>query len=89
MKTIGFTFITLLLLISCKNKESKLEGYEINGIIKNAPDSTVVSSKKSHLRTYRFYFCNRRKISVYWKSRRTNKNYTWDKGYQRFYSIMG
>ncbi|WP_299442844.1 TlpA disulfide reductase family protein [uncultured Aquimarina sp.] len=43
MRKTGFTFITTLLLISCNKKEAKIDGYEINGIVENISDSTIVT----------------------------------------------
>ena len=41
MKIIKLIILTLAILTSCQ-KDKKLHGYEINGIIKNVPDSTVI-----------------------------------------------
>lgn len=41
MKKIELIILTLAILTSCQN-DKKLSGYEINGIIKNVPDSTVI-----------------------------------------------
>ncbi|WP_062052832.1 DUF4369 domain-containing protein [Aquimarina longa] len=42
MREIGLFIFTILILASCQ-KEAKIDGYEISGIIKNVPDSTMVT----------------------------------------------
>lgn len=47
MKRIGLIILTLSILTSCQN-DTKESGYEISGIVKNIPDSTIVRIYDGH-----------------------------------------
>ena len=47
MKRIVLIILTLSILTSCQN-DTKQSGYEINGIVKNIPDSTIVKIYDGH-----------------------------------------